>query len=85
MLPLPLARSAAVVALTLLCGPALAAVPATVSIEGRLTTTTGAPIADGDYALTFRLYTNANAQQALWTEKAGKIAVKGAVFRHALP
>ena len=75
-LVLPLALVAASVA--------TAAVPATVSVEGRLTTAAGGQVTDGDYALTFRLYATVNANAALWTEKAAKVAIKGGVFRHAL-
>ncbi len=84
MLPLPIARWATAAAVLVCATPVLAAIPATVSIEGRVSTTTGAPITDGDYALTFRLYTNVNAQQALWVEKVAKVSVKGSVFRHTL-
>ncbi len=86
MHPMTATRLAAV---TLLCALlpaslAVAAVPSTLGIEGRITASTGAPVADGVYALTFRLYATQSAQQALWTEIAAKISVKGATFRHGL-
>ena len=81
------ARRSPLLALTLTLGAALtaqAAVPATVAIEGRLLADGGGAVADGDYAVTFALYTSQNAQQAVWSETAPKLAVKSGVFGHPL-
>ena len=69
---------------TLCYGLAWAAVPGTVAIEGRLLADGGGAVADGDYAVTFALYTSQNAPLAVWSESAAKLAVKAGVFRHAL-
>ncbi len=63
---------------------AIAAVPATMAIEGRLASAAGGQVADGDYSLTFRIYATKGAKSALWTEKVAKVTVKGGAFRHAL-
>ena len=63
---------------------AQAAVPGTIAIEGRLATAAGGQVADGDYALTFRLYASKDAKTALWTELTAKVALKGGAFQHAL-
>ena len=68
----------------LLSASAWAAVPGTVAIEGRLLADGGGAVADGDYAVTFALYTSQNAPLAVWSESAAKLAVKAGVFRHAL-
>ncbi len=77
-------RLAVACALTLLAAPALASVPANVALDGRLVAAGGGPAADGSYAMTFRLYPNAAAKQAKWSESVAKVAVKGGSFRHLL-
>jgi len=69
--------------LALVAGPALAAVPATVQIEGALTSKGGGPVSDGDYDLSFALYGAQSGGTAAWTE-AAKVAVKQGSFLHAL-
>lgn len=79
-------RMAMTALVALLLWPALlvAAVPTTVAIEGRLQTSGGAPVADGQYAVTFSLYASQTAQQAVWSEAVGALTVKGGQFSYAL-
>ena len=78
-------RGSTLILLTILCATNLAwsAVPETVAVEGRLSSTGGVPITDGSYTLTFRLYNSATAKQALWEESA-KLLVLSGQFSHAL-
>lgn len=39
-----------------------------INYQGKITDTTGAAIADGDYDVTFALYTVASGGSAVWTE-----------------
>lgn len=66
--------------------PALvhAAVPVTALVEGMLRSTAGGPATDGNYTATFRIYTEAAAVQALWTEGPIVIAVKSGHFTQTL-
>src|SRR3989344_8021630 len=50
--------------------PALAAVPQTLNYQGKLTDASNVAVADGNYIMTFRLYTSATAATttALWEE-----------------
>ena len=48
-----------------------------VAVQGRLMSAAGGPVADGDYALAFRLYDTAKGGSALWTEYHLSVAVKG--------
>jgi len=79
-----LAAALCALAFTSLAGTAWSAVPNTVAIEGRLLTAGGGPVADGTYAVTFAIYPKQASQQALWTETAAKLSVKGGVFQHVL-
>ena len=72
-----------VLATLAVASPAVAAAP-NLAIAGRLATAGGGPIADGDYATTFRLYPNEVGGQAVWTELVAKLPVKGGAFKHAL-
>ncbi len=60
------------------------AVPSTSSVEGALTSAGGGAAADGDYDLTFSIYTSKTAQSAAWSEGPVKVAVKGGRFSYAL-
>jgi hypothetical protein len=64
----------------LLAGPALAVVPATMSYQGVLMDNGGALVPDGNYSLTFRLYTIASGGVALWTETQNPVAVSRGGF-----
>ncbi len=60
-------------------GPAHAAVPQTGQVEGVLSSAGGGPAADGTYAMTFALYTQAVGGAPVWTE-TGSIAAKSGMF-----
>jgi subtilisin-like proprotein convertase family protein len=77
-------RAAVSFGLAALCiGTAVAAVPATVGVEGALYSSGGGPAADGTYALTFSLYKDAVAPASVWSESA-QVTVKGGLFTHVL-
>jgi len=63
---------------------ALASSPTTVQVEGQLRAASGAPVVDGSYLATFRLYAAPSGGAALWTEQNTKLSVMGGHFRHAL-
>ena len=67
----------------LVASSALAVGPMTVGIEGALSSKGGGPVADGQYAITFRLYTSKTTNTASWTEK-GTVDVKAGAFDHVL-
>jgi hypothetical protein len=64
--------------------PARAQAPSTIGHQGVLATSGGAPVADGTYALTFRLYSAATGGTALWTETHPAVSVSSGVFSAAL-
>jgi hypothetical protein len=60
-----------------------ASLPSTINYQGFLSDEEGSPIDDGDYELTFRLYTGATGGDALWTETwtgANVVAVENGRF-----
>ena len=59
---------------------ARAAVPNTISYQGLLTDGTGAPVADGTYDLTFKLYYFATGPGVQWSELQSAVSVTGGVF-----
>ena len=80
-------RSARLLFVALICvlasirvAPAQAAVPGTLSYQGVLTDGTGAQVADGNYAVTFRLYDVATGGAALWTETQPAVPVASGLF-----
>ncbi len=56
------------VILVLLASAILADVPRLINYQGRLITSAGEPIADGNHSVTFSLYSQATGGAALWTE-----------------
>jgi hypothetical protein len=54
-------------------------IPQMLSYQGKLTDTLGQPVPDGNYQLTFRLYTQPTGGSAVWTE-AQTILVKSGLF-----
>ena len=66
-----------------LSGAASAAVPTTLGLTGVLSSS-GAPVADGAYKLSFRLYAKAVGGQALWQEGPVEVLVAGGRFNYAL-
>ena len=70
-------------ALCAFSAPAFAAAPATVILEGMLTSSGGGAAADGVYNVTFRIYDKDTGGTELWAETT-KIESKGGQFHHAL-
>lgn len=62
----------------------LAAVPATMSIQGQMLSAAGGPVADGAYTVTFKLYPAQDSQVATWSEAGVKLDVKGGLFQYAM-
>ena len=54
-------------------------IPQMLSYQGKLTDTLGQPVPNGNYALTFRLYTQPSGGSAIWTE-AQTVMVKSGLF-----
>ncbi len=72
------------IALSCLIAPFAHAVPGTLAASGVLSTVAGGPVADGSYALTFRLWGAAKDGEALWTEVHAGVDVKFGVFTAVL-
>ena len=73
--------------LSLLCcltASAAWATPLVVPVQGALTTPGGAPVADGAYAMTFRLYPDLQAPDSLYKEIQVGVQVSGGVFATTL-
>lgn len=64
-------------------GSALAQAPRTITLQGRLTDTSGTALPDGDYVATLRLYTEATGGVEAWSETE-TLTVRGGVFSTAL-
>lgn len=56
---------------------AAAQVPRTMSYQGSLTDAAGAPVADGAYALSFRLYTAPSGGAAIFSEQQSVVVTRG--------
>ena len=54
--------------------------PGTINIQGILTQASGQPVPDGQYMLTFRIYTSTQDVSALWEEKQENLQVQTGVF-----
>jgi hypothetical protein len=57
-----------------------AAVPPLMSYQGKLTDEHGAPVADGDYSIWFRIYTDSIGNDVLWEEEQTSVSVKEGLF-----
>ena len=57
----------------------MASVPAKMSYQGKLTTSSGAPAPDGAYSMVFQLYSQQTGGILLWTETQS-VQTKGGVF-----
>ena len=64
--------------------PAAAAVPALTQIEGILTSSSGGPAADGNYNITFSIYKEEVAGNALYAEGPVLISIKNGTFAYPL-
>ncbi len=82
--PAAVALAIAVGGVFCLAGPAHAAVPQTVHLEGTLLSNGGGPVADGNYTVTFSLYAAKTAGSAMWQEGPVAIAVKNGQWAYAL-
>lgn len=70
--------------LTMAPAPAHALVANAVHLHGRLLTTAGTPVPDGDYAVGARFYETKFGGSALHTYTNAKVSVKGGVFSLAI-
>jgi hypothetical protein len=60
--------------------PVLADVPHTMSYQGLLLGPSGSAVPDGNYSLTFKLYSTSSGGSALWSETQGSVGVSGGLF-----
>ena len=63
----------------IVCTLSFADVPRLINFQGRLTDASGKFVADGNYSLTFRIYTDSTGGSAKWTE-AQSVAVSKGLF-----
>ncbi len=61
-----------------------AAVPTMISYQGRLTDAAGDPVADGNYQITFSIYSVLSGGTAMWTSGAQTVAVAEGLFNYNL-
>jgi hypothetical protein len=59
---------------------AFASVPTVINYQGKLAGPSGAPVADGVYAMQFAIYDVSVGGSALWTETNPNVQVKGGLF-----
>ena len=60
------------------------ATPGTISYQGRLTDDSGQPVADGDYQVTFNIYSLSSGGDTLWTSGARTINLANGLFNYLL-
>ncbi len=72
------------IAIFLLATVAFAAAPTTISYQGSLTDGAGAPVADGQYLLQFRIYDSEAGGTTLWNSSFRQIDVVGGLFSYNL-
>lgn len=53
---------------------------ATLSVQGTVQKSTGAAVDDGDYSLTFKLYTTETGGSPVWSETQGQVNIVGGVY-----
>lgn len=53
---------------------------ATLSVQGTVQKSTGAAVDDGDYSLTFKLYTTETGGNPVWSETQGQVNIVGGVY-----
>ena len=61
--------------------PAFGQVPNTISYQGLLTTTSGAPIPNGDHGLQFDLYDTSSGGTSLWTETYASLSIQQGSYK----
>ncbi len=60
------------------------ATPQTLAVQGAFTNAAGGPAADGEYLLTFAIYTDVAAKSAVWSSAMSKVNVNGGRFIHVI-
>jgi len=73
-----------IIAAALISSIALAAIPTTISIQGRLTDTSDIPVPSGSYRIQFRLYNDITAGNLLWLEEQNVFVDSNGVFHTQL-
>jgi len=70
---------------TLGSAPANAAIPQTLSYQGRLTDASGSPVADGTYTMRFRIYTGTTTSDfSLWSSGNQSVTTQNGLFSYVL-
>lgn len=64
----------------LLVSVSLAEIPKLINYQGRVTDTEGAPVADGEYKITFRVYDSEDMQNLLWSAVLENVPVTNGLF-----
>ncbi len=61
-----------------------AAIPGLISYQGRITTATGAAVADGAYLIKFQIYDSAVDGSILWNSSYQNVQVQGGIYSYVL-
>ncbi|MBN1424509.1 hypothetical protein JXA88_08135 [Candidatus Fermentibacteria bacterium] len=69
-----------VLMLSMLIAVSLAEIPQVITYQGKVSDAGGAPVADGDYTMTFSIHDAASGGTSLWSSGALTVAVNGGVF-----
>ena len=69
-----------VVLVVLLAGVVHAEIPQVISYQGKVTDTSGNPVADGSYTMRFRIYDAVTSGTLLWDSGVRTISVAGGIF-----
>ncbi|MEZ5357330.1 MAG: hypothetical protein R3F48_00775 [Candidatus Zixiibacteriota bacterium] len=72
------------VLLMVIVGTAGAEISPMINYQGRLTDESGAPIADNNYLIKFKIYGSESGQDSLWSSGFLTVAVSGGLFERAL-
>jgi len=68
----------------MICPTAGAEVPDRINIQGRLTDSLGAVVADRDYSVTFSIYADSSGESAIWSSGARTVTVTGGLFNYCM-
>lgn len=79
-----LKHAASLILVVLLACSVMAAVPQTIVYQGRLTTGTGEPVADGLYHIRIRIYDAPTGGLIIWDNGPRSILVTGGLFTYHL-
>ncbi len=69
---------------TLGISSAFSATPGLISYQGRLTTSSGAPVADGAYSIRFQIYDSAIGGSVLWNSNYQSVQAKDGLYTYLL-